>query len=71
MVRTFPADDGSILMTFLALKIITVMIRGTADLDLLLTACGETSSFDVDTVLVVTDRANPFQRRGFHFACHC
>lgn len=69
MVRTFPADNISILMTLIAIKIKTVMIRGTADLDFFLTASGDTSSSDMNTVLMVTHRASSFHRRGFHLAC--
>jgi hypothetical protein len=71
MIRAFLADNVSILMTFFAIQIVTAMVRGAADLDLLLTVLDNTSSFDVDIVLVVTKRASPSHRRGFHLVCRC
>lgn len=71
MVRTFPADNVSIHITFIAINIVTVMNRGTADYDLFLTAPGDASSFVVDIHLMVANFANPFQSRGFHLVGAC
>lgn len=50
VVRTFPADNVSILVSITAIKANDEMVRGTTHLDLLLKSFGNTSSLYVDIV---------------------
>ena len=69
MIRAFPADNISILMAFIAFEVVTVMIGGPTNLDLLFATFGDTSTLYVDTVLVTANRARTFHRGGFHLCC--